>query len=259
MGYSEYDKIILPRVLLGIIFVAVILAIILRRRSLLIRGIPCALIAITLIFFEIVKLRWNFLGDYNPRFLPFHYCSMFLLVIPLAELCGPRLSRIFRPIAACIAFSVSVGMYLYPVGMLGAASEMLGIDFYRTHSFIFHHLLVLYFVLVVALQLCNPKFYHVFIVGGIAIFYNMAATYLSYHFDANYGNILESMIPILEEYRLNNGQEKYIIVLTVLLALGTMLGSVIYIGSHKLIAFCIGAIRKKSLIGGKNDRSRQNL
>lgn len=238
MSYSEHDKILLPLTLFGIICVASLLAVILRRKSVRVRSIPCACVAVALLFIEVIKQRWNILGDFNYHFLPFHYCSMFLLFIPLAELCGPSLSRIFRPIASCMAFSVSLGMYIYPKGMLSDSSELLGSDFYCTHSFIFHHLIVLYFVLVLALRLCNPHFRDVLIVGGIGILYNVTATPISYHFNSNYGNILKSMIPILEKYRLDNGQAKYIILLTILLALGTMLASSIYIALQKLFALC---------------------
>lgn len=246
MLYSENEKRILPLVFLAIVLVALILAIALRCRSEHIRSIPTSCIAIILLFFEIIKQRWNILGDFNHFYLPFHYCSLFLLFIPLSELCGKRLKRIFRPITACMAFSVSVGMYIYPLGMLGDISTI-GVDFYRTHSFIFHHLLVLYCILIVALRLSDLHFRTAFIVGGIGALYNIAAVALSYKFNANYGNILVSRIPILEEFRISYGQAHYIVLLTVLLVFATMLGSALYIGIQKLIALCIHKKAKRQI------------
>ena len=233
MGYSEYDVKVLPTVLAAIILVSVILAVALRRRNKRIRAIPTALIAVTMLFIEIVKQRWNFLGDQDPYILPFHYCSIFLLIIPLAELCGQRLSGIFRPIAACMAFSVSAGMYLFPQGILGNACETFGVSFYRTHSFIFHHLLVLYFVLVVAMRLYEPRFRSVFIVGGVGLTYGIIATPIAHALNENYCNLLESAIPPMEELRISYGQVSYTVILVVCLILGTMLGSALYVASSK--------------------------
>ena len=251
MGYSEYDIKVLPAVLAAIILVSIILAVALRRRSERVRAIPTALIAVALVFLEIVKQRWNILGDQDPYILPLHYCSIFLLIIPLAELCGKRLSRIFRPIAACMAFSVSAGMYIFPGGILGDACETFGVSFYRTHSFIFHHLLVLYFVLVLTMRLFEPRFRSVFIVGGVGLAYGIVVAPIAHAINENYCNLLESTIPPLEALRLNQGQELYTVALVACLITGTMLGSLLYVAISK---FFMRFIFKK----GKKQKNKVN-
>lgn len=238
MGYSEYDKKVLPILFLSIVALAVVLAILFRRKSERIRSIPTAIIAIALLFIEIVKQRWNFLGDFDLYCLPFHYCSLFLLIIPLAELCGVKLSRIFRPIATCMAFTVSASMYVFPNGIIGNACEVFGESFYRTHTLIFHHLIVLYFVLSVLLRLYKPRWHDALGVGIAGALYVVVAIPIAYKFNVNYCNILESIIPVMEKFRIEYGQVAYTVMLSVCLTFGTALASLLYIGSHKLISLC---------------------
>lgn len=243
MHYSEYDKKVLPLLLLAMILISVVLAIFLRKKSERIRSIPTAVIAVFMVFIEIIKQRWNLLGEFNYFYLPFHYCSLFLIVFPLAELCGKKLSRIFRPVAASMAFIVSVGMYVSPQGMLGTATEIFGKDFHHTHSLIFHHLLVFYVILVWALQLCKPRIRDAFTVGGIGVLYVAIALPISYKLATNYCNFLESMLPFFEAFRLSHGQIAYTVVLSLALTVGTVIGSFIYIGVSKLFAI---RLRKKA-------------
>ncbi len=246
MYYSEYDKRVLPLVFLAILAVAVMLALLLRRRSERVRSIPTAVIAITLLFLEIVKQRWNYLGEFDLYCLPFHYCSLFLLLIPLAELCGARLSRIFRPISVCMAFIVSGAMYVFPYGIIGNACEVFGQNFYRTHTFIFHHLLVLYFLLTIALRLHEPRWRDALGVGIAGALYVAAAIPLSYELEVNYCNFLESVIPVMEEFRLEHGQTKYTVLLSVCLTFGAPLASLLYVGAYKLLSLCFKSKKEVS-------------
>ena len=235
MYYSEADKTVLPFVFFVMIAAVAILAFVLRHRSERIRAIPTAIVAVSLIFIEIVKQRWNVLGEFDLFFLPFHYCSLFLVVIPLAELCGPRMSKIFRPIATCMAFMVSVGMYICPCGMMGKATEMFGTSFRETHGFIFHHLVLLYFLLVVAMRLMKPRWTDVLNVGLVGAIYCAIALPLAYKLQTNYCNFLDSVIPIVEELRLEYGQVKYTVCVVAVLTVGAMLFSFVCIGSYALV------------------------
>ena len=244
MNYSEFDKRVLPLVLLAIFLVSVVLALVLRRRSERVRSIPTAIIALAILFNEIVKQRWNLLGEFNAFYLPFHYCSLFLIVIPLAELCGRRMAHVFRPIGACMAFIVTVAMYVSPYGIIGNASETFGTDFYRTSTFIFHHLIVTYLMLVIMLRLCKPRLRDAALVGAIGAVYAGVALKASYHFEANYCNLLESNISFMESFRLSFGQTKYTILMCIVLTVGMTLGALVFIVLCRLIAACIRSIKK---------------
>ena len=244
MEWSQYDRQILPIVLFCIIFVSLALGLALRRYSKRVRGIPTAVIAVFLLFIEVIKQRWNVLGDFDPFLLPFHYCSLFIPVFLLAELCGERLSRIFRPIGTCMAFIVTVAMYVSPTGILGSASEYFGETFKATHTFLMHHSVVLYLLLVIALGLYRPRWRDPLFVGALGIVYVAAAIPLSYRLNANYCNFLESVIPFMESFRLAAGQTAYTVLMIVFLTFGTAFGALLYLFLYKAVAFLLAAMRR---------------
>ncbi len=243
MQYSEYDKRILPLAFIIMVAFVIIIAILLRHRSERVRSIPTAIVAVMLLLIEVLKQRWNFLGEFDYYFLPFHYCSLFLVVIPLGEFFGSWGRRIFRPIATYMTFIVSCGIYLFPNAILGRACETVGTEFYGTHSFVFHHLVVLYFLLVVALRLYRPRINDILHLGMTGTVYLSFALPLTYVFDKNYCNLLESAVPMLEEFRLAEGQVAYTVAIALFITLGSMIGSLLYFGAHKLIILCFS--RKK--------------
>ena len=246
--YSEVDKQVLPPVLLSIVIVVAILAILLRKKSERIRAIPCAIVALLLLFIEVVKQRWHLLGEFDYFYLPFHYCSLFFLVIPLAELFGTRLSSIFRPIAVCMSFMVSVAMYVYPCGIMGDL-ELLGEAFKQTHGFLFHHLILLYFLLAVAMRLCRPRPRDAFLMGGLGVVYVAVALPLAYTWNTNYCNFLESAIPALEALRPEWGQLKYTVFTVLTVTVGGTFSAFVYITLYtvvsKLLRLCFPSKQSK--------------
>ena len=236
MGYSEYDKKVLPLLLLALVLLAVALGLLLRRRSERVRGIPTAVVALAMLLGEIIKQRWNMLGEFNAFYLPFHYCSLFVLILPLSELFGKRMSHVFRPIGTCMAFVVAVAMYVSPSGIIGNASETFGTDFYRTNTFIFHHLVVLYLLFVITLRLCKPRLRDAALVGGIGAVYVSVALPASYYWNSNYCNLLESNIDFMENFRLSFGQTQYIVLMCIILTIGMFLASLLLVGIYKLFS-----------------------
>lgn len=252
MIYSEYDMRILPQVFLVILFVVVILSFLLRRKSERVRAIPTAIVAVMLLFIEVVKQRWNLRGEFELFHLPFHYCSLFFLVIPLAELGGKHLSHIFRPIATCMTFLVSVAMYVYPNAIMGTATETLGKDFKETHGFIFHHLILLYFFLVIGMRLCRPRVRDAFHMGGIGMAYTAVVLPLAVNLDVNYCNFQYSVIPFLESLRLEYGQALYTLLIVFFITVGATFSAFVYLALYHAVdmiykgfRWCFHQIKKK--------------
>ncbi len=233
--YSEADKRILPPVFLTMVAVVAILAILLRKKSERVRAIPMSIVALLLLFIEVVKQRWNLLGEFNYYYLPLHYCSLFFVVIPFAELFGARMSRVFRPIAVCMSFMVSVAMYVYPRGIMGDV-ELIGENFKVTHGFLFHQLVLLYFMLAVAMRLCSARPRDAFLMGGIGVVYSAAALPLAYRWNANYCNFLESEIPPLEALRPEWGQLNYTVFTVLAITVGGAFSAFVYIVLHKAVS-----------------------
>lgn len=230
MGYSEAEKIVMPLALLTLIILSLFFTLLLYRKPTKMRSIPTVIIAVLLIAIELVKQIRNLCGDFNSFQLPFHYCSLFVPIFALAELLGKRLSRIFRPIAVSMSFVVSAGLYIYPTGIIGSACENFGKVFTATHSFIFHHLIVWYLILTILLRLAILTYKDALNVGILGAVYMAAAIPLSYALNTNYNNILESVIPLLEDFRLNFGQAPYIFLLFLAMTLGMSLATLLYIG-----------------------------
>ena len=244
MEWSVYDKQVLPVVFLCILLASLALGLLLRRCSARVRGIPMAVIALALLFIEIVKQRWNLIGEFSYYNLPLHYCSMFIPVFLFAELCGERLSRIFRPIGVYMAFVVTVGMYSMPYGIIGSGSELFGQTFKATHTMLMHHFVVAYLVLSVALRLYRPRLRDSLYVGALGVVYVAFAIPLSYRFDANYCNFLESVIPMMESIRLESGQTVYTVLVCLALTVGMVLGACLYYLLYKAVALFLTAVKR---------------
>lgn len=246
MEWSVYDKQVLPVVFLCILLCSLILGLLLRRLSPRIRAIPMAVIAVLLLLLEIVKQLWNLLGEFTYYNLPLHYCSMFIPVFLLAEVCGERLSRIFRPIGVYMSFVVTVGMYIMPDGIIGTGSELFGQTFKATHTMLMHHLVVLYLLLSVALKLYRPRLRDAIGVGVLGAVYVSFAVPLSHHLDANYCNFLESVIPVMENIRLAHGQVIYTVLVALALTFGMMLGATVYYLLYHAVASLVLAAQRHS-------------
>ena len=245
MNYTEYDVKVLPPVFLALVIVAVLLGILLRKAPVKYRAIPTAVVAIVILFLEVIKQRWNILGEFDTFSLPFHYCSLFIVMFAFAELCGKRMSKIFRPIAMCMAFIVSVGMYLFPYAIIGNATEVFGQSFYRTHSFLYHHFVLFYLLLVIALRLAKPTFRDAIKVGVVGMVYMAAAIPLAYALETNYNNILENAVPFIDAFRQANGQVVYVVLLTVIVSVGTFLASCLYVGIEKGVLLLLKKCKEK--------------
>ena len=232
--WTEAEQQALPLWLAVILLVSVLLGVILRRCPLWARGIPTALVALAVLFLEILKQRWNAAGPQDPYRYPFHYCSLFVAMFLLAELLGDRMSRIFRPIATAMAFVVSVAMYACPDGIISGACESFGKTFQHTHTMLLHHFIVLYFLLSVMLRLYRPRLRDALLVGAVGVLYVALALPLAYCLDENYCNLLYSVLEPLEAFRLERGQAAYTLFLSACLTLGTAFGAALHSILYKI-------------------------
>ena len=232
--WTEGEKQTLPLLFAVMLLFAALLALLLRRCPRWMRGIPTALVALAVLFLEILKQRWNAEIAHDPYRYPFHYCSLFVAMFLFAELLGDRMSRIFRPIATAMAFVVSVAMYACPDGIISGACEYFGKTFQHTHTMLLHHFIVLYFLLSVMLRLYRPRLRDPLLVGAVGVLYVALALPLAYRLDENYCNLLYSVLPPLEAFRLEAGQAAYTIAMAVFMTLGTAFGALLHTILYKI-------------------------
>lgn len=221
--WSKDEIIVLPIMLIVIILIAVILGVALRKRSDKIRAIPLQIIAIVVLVLEIIKQIINIVEGYDTWTIPLHYCSMFVFFFPLAQLCGKRCDKIFKPVAFTTSLAMFFLFYFNPGSIISDSAGNVFGSFSNFHTFTFHHLIILYVVLTISLKNYLPQkkdWICVLIVMGI---YYVVGMSMAHILDTNYCNFLTSNIPFMESLRLKAGQTVYSIVMLFIITGGTTL------------------------------------
>ena len=169
------------------------------------RYIPLQVIAVTLLVLEVMKqINAAKGGSYDLYALPFHYCSLFLYLLPIHAFYHGKFSH-FTDAAAfgCLA-SLTLDMILMPdvIYSAGNIKNFFG-AFGDFHTVAFHNLVVLYFMLTIALKLYELRTKHDLAVMSIflAVYVVIAAT-LSYSLKVNFHNLYKCNIPFIENVRL---------------------------------------------------------
>lgn len=169
-----------------------------------IRMIPIQIIAVLLLILEIGKQGVSFYRGYDLYALPFHFCSLFIFVLPaMAFYKGKKYQKVYAVTAALCA-SVFALMLIYPNLIYGSWNvDNYFKDYMDFHTVTFHNLVMLAFLLIVGLQLHNPapkgevKTVLWFVVGFCVISASMA-----YLLKTNFANYYRCNIPVLETVRL---------------------------------------------------------
>ena len=156
--YSSAESFWLPIMLVIIIVVCLCLGLILKNKPEKIKRIPLIIIAIILLILEVVKQLYNaFNGSYSTWIIPLHFCSMFVFLIPLAEFFNGKIRDMSQALAFTCSFMFVALFYFQPSGVLGNATSNVFGSFNSFHTFVYHHLIILYFGLTISLNLYKPK------------------------------------------------------------------------------------------------------
>lgn len=189
------------------------------KRSL--RYIPLQVIAVLLLVLEVAK-QFNSIdanGTYNLYSLPFHYCSLFLYLLPFHAFYHGKYSHVTDAATFGCLSSLMLDMLFMPAVIYsdGNIKNFFG-TFSDFHTVTFHNLVVFYFMLTVALKLYELRPRHDMKVMGVflAVYVTVAAI-LSYSLKVNFHNLYECNIGFIENVRL-----------TVVDALGVF-GTIIYV------------------------------
>ena len=227
MNYTKAELTVLPIALLIMLAVTIFLYYILKDKSKKLQDLPFQIITLLLIGGEIAKQILEFYdGDgYNFWAIPLHFCSTYFFWFSLAEFSTGNFKTTMQNIAFVATLYLIVGFYFYPNGIIGDACENIFESFSTAHTFFFHHLVILYFMLGVAFKRYLPKktYAKTWIISFTCYF--IVATSFAYLLDTNYFNLLESVLPPLENFRLWAGQIPY----TLLMAFVTIGGGAIFL------------------------------
>ena len=201
-------------------------------------------IAITILVLEVIKQTKALSNPngYDRYSLPFHYCSLFLPVLPLHSFASGKLKKYidgisFATLSSLFLVYMVVPTVLYPAGNFSAYFT----SFSSFHTITFHHLVVLYLFLAIAFGSFNLKLKRDFpLVATILSIFVIISTTLSYTLDVNFHNLKHSNVDIIENnirVPLNNalgngGQVIYVALMfvftTIIAYIGYLLLSIFY-------------------------------
>lgn len=226
----------MPIVLLIIIFISYIIRKTLKNKSERVRNYPLKIVAMVILILEIVKQVENVVTGFDPWAIPLHFCSLFVFFCPLAQFGTKKSKSFMKPVAFICAITMCLAFYTAPQWIIGKNAFMNFFNsFSEFHTVVFHHLVVLYAALTIALNDYVPKkkdYINLIVVMNIFL---IIAIPFSYILDTNYCNILETTVPLLVPFQEYIGQVLYTLFIYIILNAGTALVSYwYYLGYNKI-------------------------
>lgn len=176
----------------------------LGKKSFRVRMIPIQIVATTLFLLEIGKQALSLKQGYDLYCLPFHFCSLFIFMLPLMAFYRGKYQQQVFAVTSALCASVFALMLIYPNLIYGAWNIQ---DYFKGyfdfHTVTFHNLVMLAFLLIVALQVHTPapkgeiKATMWFVAGFCIVSASMA-----HILKVNFANYYTCNIPVLETVRL---------------------------------------------------------
>ena len=198
----EHLKTLLPSLAVMLI-VSVLLRLWLGGKSRRVRMIPVQIIAVILVLIEIGKQAVSISRGYDLYHIPLHFCSLVLFTLPIMAFYRGKYQRAADSIAVGFVASVFLLTAIYPCLIYGA-SDITGYfrDYLAFHTVTFHNLVMFAFMLIVALDVYQPRKgewkYPVIFIGV----YCIVAGIVSHLIDTNFNNLYRCNVEPLENVRL---------------------------------------------------------
>lgn len=197
----EHAQTVLPA-LAGMILLGFLLNRFFGKKPLHIRMIPFQVVASVLFLIEVGKQVLSFLKGYDLYHLPFHFCSLFIFMLPIMAFYRGKHRQKVTAVTTALCMAVLLLMLIYPNLIYSAGNiQTFFTDYFSFHTVFFHNLVMLAIVLIVALNLHTPqkgdgKAVVLFMVAFCAV----SAT-LAQLLKTNFANFYQCNIPILETVR----------------------------------------------------------
>lgn len=200
----EHIETLLPAVAVMIV-ISLGFRFLLGNKSLKVRMIPIQIIACLLLLLEVGKQTVSLSRGYDLYHLPFHFCSLFLLVLPMMAFYRGKHRNTVNAISAAVCTSLLLLMLIYP-NLIYSGGNIQGFftDYLDFHTVAFHNLVLLASFLIIALQLHipqskgEPKAVLLF-TGGFCV----VSASMAHILKTNYANFYSCNIPPLEAIRVS--------------------------------------------------------
>ena len=199
---AEHAKTLLPA--LGVMLVlAWVLQRVIGNKSHKIRMIPIQVIACLLLLLELGKQAVSLAHGYDLYHLPFHFCSLFIFMLPLMAFYKGKHKQTVYAITASLCMAVCALMLIYPALIYsdGNIREFFT-NYISFHTVAFHNLVMLSAILIPVLKLHEPakKGEHKAIVLFMLGFCTVSAV-MAQLLKTNFNNFYRCNIPPLETVR----------------------------------------------------------
>lgn len=245
---AQHIRTVLPA-LAGMLVLAAVLRLVLRKQSWEIRMIPMKVLAVAIVLLEIGKQVVSAQGEYNLYSIPLHFCSLFIFMLPAFAFYRGKGYRTVGGITAGLCASVLALMLIYPNLIYSAGNiEAYFKDFMSFHTVTFHNIVMLAFILIPALELHEPQpkgesMAVVWFMVGFCLISSVMAQILK----TNYANFYQCNIPVFEQLRLSMQgvlgtvvtQILYVLIVSVLTILFTL-------AFYRLYRLLCKAIKKRN-------------
>ena len=195
------------KTLLPALAVMVIVAAVLRKvlkKDEKTRMLPIQILTCTLLVLEVGKQVLSFLKGYDLYHLPFHFCSLFIFVLPVMSFYRGKHRQAVFAISTALCASVFLLMLIYPALIYGDWNiQNYFKGYFDFHTVTFHNIVMLVFVLIVALDLHIPEARkdRIPIILFTLCFCAVSAT-MAHLLKTNYANYYTCNIAPLEQLRL---------------------------------------------------------
>lgn len=244
--WTKDEAIILPIMFVLMVGITIFLSIILKNKSDKIKNIPLLIITIIMLVLEVIKQILSIINGYSLWVVPLHFCSFFMVWYSLSQFLKNKYRDFFKGISFIWGFFLFIAFYIYPSSIIGNSTSNIFESFFSFHTFIYHHLAIMYFLLSIGLKTYRPKYSDSIKITICLICYAIIAIPLAFILDVNFCNILSSNIPFMEKIRINNGQFLYDFILIIIGLVGCNIISLLYTILYNKIKNCKS--NKKNII-----------
>ena len=99
--------------------------------------------------------------------------------------------------------------YIDPISIIGNSSANIFLNFSTFHTFVYHHLVILFSFLTVSLKFYNPKVKHLYVLTLLFSAYTATAVYFAHTLNTNFASLLYNNIEVLQRIIDNYGYIVY--------------------------------------------------
>ena len=218
--WSKAEATVLPIALLITLVLALAVTFLTRKKSETLKKIPLMIIITAMIGMEIAKQIYYVKAGYDTWAIPLHFCSLFMYVYFGCAFFKGKIGNVFKCLSLCMSLLFIVIFYCYPSSVIGESTSNIFKDFLSAHTFIYHHLIFLFFFILLFSNIYKKsKFDYLYACIAIIV-YAAVAVPIAHTLDTNFCFILYNEIPILESIRQSYGQIFYTIILMLLGIIG---------------------------------------